>query len=113
MVATIPVNLEYKAWFAVIDPSNTSETDPISLHDHLIRKPWFLRIESVAHNKCVVVTTKPNLPEARKWIDDNLEQMVRKSIPPDVDPPSAQLPHRLDKPTYSTTSLSYADMLKK
>jgi len=43
-VATIPVNLEYNAWFAVIDPTQTSETDPVSLHDHLLRKPWFIRI---------------------------------------------------------------------
>jgi len=35
-VATIPVNLEYDAWFAVIDPHNTSDTNPISLYDHLI-----------------------------------------------------------------------------
>ncbi len=112
-VATIPVNLEYKAWFAVIDPSNMSEMDPISLHDHLIRKPWFLRIESVAPHKCLIVTTKPNLPEARTWIDDNLEPMIRKSIPPDVDPPSSQLPRRLDKPKYTAMSQSYADILKK
>jgi len=46
-VATIPVNLEYDAWFAVIDLLNTSGTDPILLHDHLLRKPWFLQIESV------------------------------------------------------------------
>ena len=47
-VATIPVNLEYEAWFAVIDPHQTSDSDPVSLHDHLLRQPWFLRVESVA-----------------------------------------------------------------
>jgi len=112
-VATIPVNLEYNAWFAVIDPFNTTETDLISLHDHLIRKPWFLRIESATPNKCLIVTTKTNLPEARAWIDANLEPMIRKSIPPGIDPPSSQLPRRLDKPVYSATSQSYADILKK
>jgi len=112
-VATILVNLEYEAWFAVIDPSTTSETDPISLHDHLLRKPWFLRIESAAPKKCLIVTTKSNLPEARNWIDANLEPMIRKSIPPGIDPPSSQLPRRLDKPMYSATSQSYADILKK
>jgi len=35
-VATIPVNLEYEAWFAIIDPDNNSATDPISLHEHLL-----------------------------------------------------------------------------
>jgi len=91
-VATIPVNLEYQAWFAVIDPSNMSEMDPISLHDHLLRKPWFLRIESAAPKKCLIVMTKSNLPEARNWIDANLEPMIRKSIPLGIDPPSSQLP---------------------
>ncbi len=43
-VAMIPVNLPYDAWFAVINPNQTSETEPISIHDHLIRKSWFLRI---------------------------------------------------------------------
>jgi len=63
-VATVPINLPYDAWFAVINPNQTSETDPISLHDHLIRKSWFLRVESVAPKKCVLVTTKTNLSEA-------------------------------------------------
>jgi len=63
-VATIPVNLAYEAWFAVIDPHQTSDNKPVSLHDHLQRKPWFLRIKSVAKNKSILVTTKNNLPEA-------------------------------------------------
>jgi len=75
-VATVPINLEYDAWFTVIDPANASDNAPISLHDHLLRKPWFLRLESVDRHKCLLVTTKPNLPEARAWIDANLEQMV-------------------------------------
>jgi len=112
-VATVPINLEYDAWFAVIDATNTSETDPVSLHDHLLRKPWFLRIESVDRNKCLLLTTKPNLPEARNWIDANLETFIRKSIPAGIDPPSSQLPRRLDKPVFSVASLSYAEVLKK
>jgi len=35
----ILVNLEYKAWFAVIDPNQTSESEPVLLHDHLMWKP--------------------------------------------------------------------------
>jgi len=31
-VATIPVNLQYDAWFAVIDPNQMSETEPVSLY---------------------------------------------------------------------------------
>jgi len=34
-VATIPVNLEFDAWFAVINPNHASDNKPISLHDHL------------------------------------------------------------------------------
>jgi len=63
-VATILVNLEYKVWFAVINPNQTSESEPGSLHDHLMWKLWFLQIESVAKNKCLVLTMKPNLLEA-------------------------------------------------
>jgi len=37
-VATIPVNLKYNAWFAIIDPTVTSKDEPISLHDHLTRQ---------------------------------------------------------------------------
>jgi len=92
MVATIPINLEYGAWFTVIDPTNMSKTDPISLHEHLLRKLWFLRIESATPNKCPIVTTKPNLLEACAWIDANLEPMIRKSTPPGINPPSSQLP---------------------
>jgi len=112
-IATIPVNLEYNAWFAVIDPNETSEDATISVHDHLLRQPWFIRIESVARYKCLIVVNKSNLPEARTWIDTNLEPMVRKSIPPDIDPPSSALPRRLDKPIYTTAEQTYADILKK
>jgi len=91
-VATIPVNLEYEAWFAIIDPNQTTDTEPISLYDHLVCKPWFLRVEAVAKNKCLVVTTKTNLQEARDWLDANLEPMIRKSIPPGIDPPPSSLP---------------------
>jgi len=112
-IATVPVNLEYDAWFAVIDSSNTSDDGAVSLYDHLIRQPWFLRIESVTRNKCLIVTTKPNLPAARAWVDENLEPMVRKSIPPGIDPPASALPRRLDKPVYTSKTHTYADILKK
>jgi len=78
-----------------------------------MRQPWFLRIELAARNKCLLVTTKTNLPMARAWIDDNLEPMVRKSIPPYLDPSSALLPRRLDKPIYMAAGIMYADILKK
>jgi len=112
-IATIPVNMEYDAWFAVIDPNQTSDSEPVSLYDHLVRKPWFLRIESVNKHKCLVVTTKTNLAEARAWLDANLEPMIRKSIPPGIDPPAASLPHRLDKPMPSESSKTYAEILKQ
>ncbi len=113
MVATIPVNLEYQAWFTVVDPHQTSETDPVSLHDYLLRKPWFLRLESVTKNKCLIVTMQSNLQEARAWIDENLEPLIQKSIPPRIDPPSSSLLRRLDKPVYSAASKTYADILKQ
>jgi len=112
-VATIPVNLEYDAWFVPIDPDNITETDPISLYDNLLRQPWFLRVESATRNKCLVVTTRPNLPAARAWLDANLEPLIRQSIPPGIDPPASLLPRRLDKPVYTVASQTYADILKK
>jgi len=112
-IATIPVNMEYDAWFAVIDPNQTSESEPVSLYDHLVRKPWFLHIKLVTKSKCLIVTTKSNLTEAREWIDANLEPMVRKSIPPGIDPPTTALPRRLDKPLYSEMTKTYAEILKQ
>jgi len=109
-IATIPVNLEYNAWFAVIDPTQTSENDPVSLYDHLLRKPWFIRLESVAKNKCLLVTTQNNLPEAREWIDTNLQPLIRKSIPPDIDAPASLLSRHLNKPVFLQTCLTYADI---
>jgi len=47
-VATIPVNLEFDVWFAVISLQHASGDEPISLYDHLTRQPWFLQIELVA-----------------------------------------------------------------
>jgi len=90
-VATVPVNMEYATWFTVIDPDNNNENKLVSLHEHLLRQPWFLRIESVTCNKCLILTTKSNLPVAQTWIDENLVVMVRKSIPPGINPPSSCL----------------------
>jgi len=112
-VATIPVNLEYGTWFAVIDPENHSDDAPVSLYDHLLRQSWFLRVESVTRNKCIIVTTRSSLPEARKWVDENLQSLVCKSIPPGSVPPPSLLPRRLDKPIFTKTTTTYADILKK
>jgi len=43
----------------------------------------------------------------------NLEPLICRSILEGIDPPSALLPWRLDKPVYSATSTTYADILKK
>jgi len=113
-VATVPVNLTFEAWFSLIDPNQTSDEEPISLHDHLLMQSWFIRLEPVTRNKTIIVTTKSNLTAARAWVDANLESMIRKSIPSDVEPPpSNALPRRLDKPTYTMTSRTYADILKQ
>jgi len=112
-VATVPINLEYHAWFVMINETLASDTDPLSLYDHLLRKPWFLQIEEVDRHKCLLVTTKPNLPEAREWVDNNLEPLIRQSIPAGINPPTSQLPRRLDKPVHSASSQSYANVLKK
>jgi len=112
-ITTIPVNLTYDAWFAIINENQSTNTDPISLYKHLVCKPWFLRIESMAKDKCLIITMKSNLPEAHTWIDANLELLIRKSIPAGIDPPTFLLPCRLDKPTFSASSQTYADILKK
>jgi len=109
-IATIPINLEYNAWFAIIDPTQTSKTKPISLHDHLLCKPWFLRIELVAKNKRLLVTTQHNLTEAHEWIDMNLQPLIRRSIPPGIDPPASLLPRHLDKPVYLQTCFTHTNI---
>jgi len=38
-MATVPVNLQFKVWFSVIDPNQTSKEEPVSLHDHLLQQP--------------------------------------------------------------------------
>jgi len=105
--------LEYAAWFAVIDANQQSETDPVSLHEHLLRQSWFLRLEPAGRTKCFLITNRSNLSEARKWVDENLQRLIRKSIPPGIDPPASLLPRRLDQPVFTATSQTYADILKK
>jgi len=62
----------------------------------------------------IIVTTKPNLPAAHKWVDANLEPMIHKSIPSDIEPlPSHALPCQLDKPMHMATSHTYADILEQ
>jgi len=91
-VVTVPINLEYRAWFALINTDNDSKTDPPMLYSHLLCKMWFLRIEEVDHRKCLIVMTKSNLPEACAWMDNNLESLINQSIPDGITPPTSQLP---------------------
>jgi len=112
-LATIPVNLEHAAWFAVIDPTQQSETKPVSLHEHLLHQPWFLRLELAGCNKCIIITSCSNLQEARKWIDEHLQRLICISIPQGIDPPDSSLPRQLDKPIHTTTSQTYAEIFKK
>jgi len=112
-LTTIPVNLEYEAWYAVIDPTQQSETKPVSLHDHLLRQPWFLHLESAGRKKCIIITSCSNLQEARKWIDEHLQRLICISIPQGIDPPDLSLLCRLDKPIQTATSQTYAEILKK
>jgi len=112
-VATVPINLEYRAWFALINADNDSDTNPLTLYDHLLRKMWFLQIEEVNRRKCLLVTTKSNLPEAHAWMGNHLESLIHQSIPAGNTPPTSQLPWRLNKPVYSVSSQSYANVLKK
>jgi len=65
-LVTIPINLEHAAWFAPIESTQQSETEPVPLYEYLLRQPWFLRLESAGRNKCIIVTNRSNLPEARK-----------------------------------------------
>jgi len=59
------------------------------------------------------MTNQSNLNKARTWIDENLEQLVCRSILADIDPPLSLLLHCLDKPVNTKTGLLYADILKK
>jgi len=58
-VAMILVNMEYDTWFAVIDPEANSETNPVSLHNHLLQQLWFLRIESVTRKNVYLSLPNP------------------------------------------------------
>jgi len=91
-VAMIPVNLAYDMWFEVIDPHHASADESIFLHDHLLCKPWFLHIKLVTPNKCLIVTTHKNLPEACTWIDANLELLIHKSISDGIELHASLLP---------------------
>jgi len=97
----------------VINPNQSTDTKPISLYDHLVCKPWFLRIELVTKDKCLLITMKSNLLEACTWINKNLEMMIWKSVPPGINLPSSLLPHCLNKPMPSASSQIYADILKR
>jgi len=54
-----------------------------------------------------------NLQEACDWIDANLEPLIRKLIPPGIDPPASSLLQHLNKPVYLAASKTYADILKQ
>jgi len=112
-LATIPINLEHAAWFAVIEPNQQSETKPVSLHEHLLCQSWFLHLESAGYNKCLLITNQSNLPEAFTWINENLQWLICKSILPGIDLPESSLLCRLNKLMNTATCQTYTDIFKK
>jgi len=91
-VATILVNMEYKAWFAVIDPKNQSETERYRFMNTSSANLGFCD-SSQSTEKMHHCDDTIQFIRSSKMYDEHLQLLIRKSIPPGIEPLAALLPH--------------------
>jgi len=79
-------------------------------------QPWCITVErSLTPNKVIFVTTKGQIQAARKWADDVFPDLYKQHIVDKLDVTTLQqiTQRRLDKPTVTEASQTYADKLKQ
>jgi len=86
-----------------------------TINDLILEQPWCLNVErTMTPNKVLVVTTKGQLTQACKWIDNSLPALYNQHVNDKINVTTLKhlIPRRLDKPNLTSTSMSYAEKLK-
>jgi len=117
-VSTIPVNgIPQKALYTEITiDEEEDDATKMTVYDYLMSAEWCHGMEPTDQiGRYYLITTRQQLNEARKWLDDNLEDMFTEHIPRynTFDPIDGYpFPKRADKTQVNAKLGTYADLLR-
>jgi len=89
--------------------------EDITLRELFLRTSWCSQVEKTeTPRKIIVVTTRNQLPNARRWLDDSLPKLFNTHLPknPSYKPFQQTLPARTDRIATTEVMTTYADALK-
>ncbi len=93
----------------------TMDIKQTTLQELISDLDWCIRVDKATNDmKVIITTTKPQLEQARKWIDNTLPSLYKQHIADKID--VTMLKHlilrRLDRPILTAAATAYADKLK-
>ena len=115
-VTTIPVgDFQHETLDIPFSLDNNTDIDQTTLQEVIEDQTWCINVERTKiNNKVMITTTKNQLENARKWLDETLPDLYETHIADKLDVTTLHRlsPRRLDKPVLTAASTAYADMLK-
>jgi len=92
----------------------TTDIEQTTLYEKMLEQDWCINVKlSMTPNKILIITTKSQVQNARKWADETLPALYNQHISDklDVTPLQQMTPWRLDKPTTTVAATTYAEKL--
>jgi len=114
--ASIPVDgIDENTLDTRITVTINNKQEDITVRELLLRNSWCTQVEKTeTPGKIIIVTTKGQLPVARRWIDDKFPRLFSTYLPrnPNYKPYQPTPPTRTDKMDTTAAATSYAEALK-
>jgi len=115
-VVTIPVgDFQHATLDFPFSTDTMTDIKKTTLQELISDLDWCLGIDKAANDtKVIITTTKPQLEQARKWIDNTLPSLYEQHIADKIDVTMLKrlIPRRLDRPILTAAATAYADKLK-
>jgi len=116
-MVTIPVgNFQHDTLDIPFSIDTSTDIDKTTLLELIAEQTWCPSVEkTMIVNKVLLTTTKPQLEQARTWVDNTLIDIYNQHIDNKLDVTTIchLTPRHLDKPMLMTASTLYAGMLKQ
>jgi len=115
-IATVPVgDFQHETLDIPFSYDSNTDIDTTTINELILEQSWCLNVEqTTTPNKVLIVTTKGQLATAREWIDNSLPALYNQHVNNKINVTTLKhlTPRRLDKPTVTLASMTYAEKLK-
>jgi len=116
-ITTVPMgDFQHKTLEIPFSMEKDTDINQTNLLKLILDQTWCISVErSLTPNKVIFVTTKGQIQAARKWADNVFPDLYQQNIADKLDVTTLQqiTPRRLDKPTVTAASQTYAEKLKQ